>query len=225
MIYFSDISDFESPFFEAAIEFLPTIKKTEIKKISHEHSKKESILAWTLLKFVLSDYGSEIFEKLCFTEKGKPYFSGGKPYFNLSHSGNKVCVAISDSYEIGVDIQKESNFSPNMIKRVFSENERNSVAFFGGHNLFFTKLWAVKESYLKYTGTGISFDLKSIDFSKELNQSFFIKNKLYYSTFKIDDCFISACTKENDRQSIKAVPAIELINYVKNNGCGCKGEY
>ncbi|MDO4381018.1 MAG: 4'-phosphopantetheinyl transferase superfamily protein [Clostridia bacterium] len=225
MIYVSDLSDFERPFFEAAIEFLPTIKKAEIKRISHEHSKNESVLAWVLLKFVLSDYGSEIFERLRFTERGKPYFSDGKPYFNLSHSGNKVCVAISDSNEIGIDIQKESNFSPNMIKRVFSDNERNSVDFFGGNNRFFTKLWAVKESFLKYTGAGISVDLKSIDFSKELNQSVFIKNNLYYSTFEIDDYFISACTKENDRQSIKAVPAIELINYVKNNGCGCKGEY
>jgi len=225
MIYLSDISEFDESFYKKAALMLPNEKQDSVLRIAHERAKKESILAWLLLRYALSDNGITKMPAIDFSEKGKPFFGDNEVYFNLSHSGSKVCVALSFKDEVGVDVQKKADFSANMKKRVFAQNELVLAEDCDDESRYFTKLWAIKESFLKNTGSGIAYDLKSLDYSEFCMNDRFKKDGLCYTVFEIENHFISVCTAETGGQRLEVVPKGKLVNFVKLNGCGCEGEY
>jgi 4'-phosphopantetheinyl transferase len=96
----------------------------------------------------------------------KPYIkntSNTPPFYNVSHSGDWIVIAVSDS-EIGVDTELvEQSFDfRDIIKDYFSlgeisyinENEAPCEGFF--------KLWTRKEALTKATGKGLDDDLKFV---------------------------------------------------------------
>jgi 4'-phosphopantetheinyl transferase len=120
------------------------------------------------------------------TERGKPFLI--KPFndsidsneengfdFNISHSGD-YCVCASNNWsKIGVDVmkieysggQKRLAEFFRLMDRQFSQTEWNFIN--SGLNDWeklsrFIRLWALKESYVKAEGIGISFNLKRISF-------------------------------------------------------------
>ena len=78
-------------------------------------------------------------------------------YFNLSHSNDYYAFAISKE-EVGIDIEKvRDDVNINLIKRISnSKDEIKDVI----------KMWTIKESYLKYLGTGINTNFKDILINK-----------------------------------------------------------
>lgn len=215
MVCYCSIGDFDDGFFLRAAEFLPPVKRSSVLKMKNEKSKRETILAWLLLRHVLGDDAERLFQKLEFSKNGKPFFENEPIYFNLSHSRDTVCVAISSNGEIGVDVQAESNFKENVILRVFSENEikRSFEAF--DRNLFFTRLWAIKESFLKQQGCGIAFDLKSLDFSGSLPEESFESYGLFFGVKKLEEYYFSVCSFCDEPQSFERISASSLINMIK----------
>ena len=224
MVYVADIADYSEDFLEKAVLLLPPEKRNDVLKITNLKAKNESVLAWLLLRYALAENGITFFFNLEFSEMGKPSFEKTNIFFNLSHSGKKVCAALSFESEIGVDIQIQNRFSDKMKNRVFCEHERSSSKRFKDIDHCFTRLWAIKESYLKNIGTGIAFDLKSLDFSDSLCNDFFESNCLFYTVFEIDDYALSVCSSEKEKQLLQYVTADKLIDFVKNNGICRKGE-
>ena len=224
MVYIADINDFSAQFFKDALSLLPEKKREEVLKITHETARKETVLAWVLLRFALDGKGVTVLPSLSFSERGKPRFENEKLFFNLSHSKGRVCAAISTTGEIGVDVQKKSAFSKNMKKRVFTENECLLGEKQADECAFFTRLWAIKESYLKNTGTGIAFDIRSLNFSKQCLFDFFEKDGLYYSVCADNEFAFSVCAKEKREQVFRAVPCEALIEYYKTAVRAAKGE-
>ena len=97
-------------------------------------------------------------------------------HFNLSHSGDFVLCAVSESL-IGVDIEQIMPFRGGLVKRYFTDTES---AFIWGDTLptaetvhdpeicaRFYRVWTAKEAYTKMTGTGISTDLKAVGFDPD----------------------------------------------------------
>lgn len=59
---------------------------------------------------------------------GKPQISGG-PYFNLSHSGPLVVMAIHHTCPVGIDVEKaERHINAEVLNDVLSLQERNSLS-------------------------------------------------------------------------------------------------
>ena len=87
---------------------------------------------------------------------GKPYFpEHPEIHFSISHSGEYWACAIA-SKEVGLDLQEENATARarKLAKRFFHPHEQaylKSVDYRA-----FTRIWAAKESYLKYTGEGIA---------------------------------------------------------------------
>ena len=224
MVYIADINDFNALFFKEALRLLPEKKREEVLKITHETARKETVLAWVLLRFALGEKGITVLPRLTFSERGKPRFENEKLFFNLSHSKGRVCAAISAAGEIGVDVQKKSAFSKNMKRRVFTEDECLLGEKQADECAFFTRLWAIKESYLKNTGTGIAFDIRSLDFSKQCLFDSFEKDGLYYSVCADKEFAFSVCAKEKGERVFRAVPCEALVEYCKTAVCAAKGE-
>ncbi|VDM56774.1 unnamed protein product [Angiostrongylus costaricensis] len=110
------------------------------------------------------------------SERGKPYLYTPKSHlkFNVSHQGDLVVLASSESEDIGVDVMRidedrnttaqahiermASLFSDGelqMMRRATTEREKWTA---------FYRVWCLKESVLKADGTGLVNDLRNYDF-------------------------------------------------------------
>jgi len=82
------------------------------------------------------------------TPNGKPYLDGVPFCFNLSHSGDYVVCALSDT-AVGVDIEKIVPISLKVMRRFLSPNAFSPVEQM--------RLWTRYESYGKMVGIGIPY--------------------------------------------------------------------
>ena len=96
-------------------------------------------------------------------EHGKPCFRiHPEVRFNISHSGDLVICAVSD-FEIGIDIQEKSRMNTDRIaKKVMSPGEHKKYLTSSERQDFFYRVWVMKESYVKWTGDGITRELHSL---------------------------------------------------------------
>lgn len=87
-------------------------------------------------------------------------------HYNLSHADGIAACIVSD-FECGIDCENVRDFRPNVMKRAFSENEREMVekAPEGEKDLLFFRLWTLKEAYVKALGIGISYPMDTAEFS------------------------------------------------------------
>ena len=103
---------------------------------------------------------------LRYAESGKPYVGvGSGMYVSISHSHGLCAAAVSDS-EVGVDIEYIDPNRPverlkRLAERFFSQDELAYIkaeADAGDAVLpeRFFEVWCAKESYVKYTGAGLS---------------------------------------------------------------------
>lgn len=96
-------------------------------------------------------------EKLALTaveNNQKPRFENAEDiYFSISHSGAWWTCAVARE-EVGLDIQQEQKCrTERLARRFFHPKEREWLEKNG--YLYFCKMWAYKESYVKYTGVGL----------------------------------------------------------------------
>ncbi len=91
--------------------------------------------------------------------------------YNISHADGISACIISHS-ECGIDCENVREYRPNVMKRAFSENEKNMIlsAPESQRDLLFFRLWTLKESYIKAIGMGLSFPLNQANFDFENNK-------------------------------------------------------
>ena len=134
------------------------------KKELHSHAHR-------LLRECLRPYGIDYTEETLVT-KGKM----GKPslacrpdiHYNISHADGIAACIVSDC-ECGIDCERVREYRPNVMKRAFSEKERDMVEKAPDDmkaQLFF-RLWTLKEAYVKAIGTGISYPMDTAEFGFE----------------------------------------------------------
>lgn len=108
------------------------------------------------------DKTNHTMEDVVYTKNGKPCFRYGGTYFNLSHSGEFTVCVLSDK-EAGVDLEKTNHFEDRLANFVYHRQEREYIQKnYDQPDEGFTFLWTVKESIMKYFGTGLSLDPKKI---------------------------------------------------------------
>lgn len=119
-----------------------------------------------LSKILKENYNIDKYE-LIYNEYGKPFLKDNKLFFNISHDNNLVVIAISDK-NIGIDIEYLT-YNRFVLKKCFNEKEQHKVNDKVNKEKEFTKIWVMKEAYVKMKGTGIITDLKDIDTTKIKN--------------------------------------------------------
>jgi len=95
-------------------------------------------------------------------EGGKPFFpSSPQIKFSISHSGDYWACAFGTS-ELGLDIQQHTQCRIRDIsKRFFHPEEIEYLEACGYAAEEFFKIWTAKESYVKFTGRGLSQGLET----------------------------------------------------------------
>ncbi len=97
-------------------------------------------------------------------EFGKPIVDGDI-FFNLSHSGDYVVIAIS-TVKVGVDIEDTARKKDwkKLLERFFHEEEKKCVQ----NQKDFYHLWTKKEALLKCVGIGLTQNLDSFRVDQEV---------------------------------------------------------
>ena len=169
---------------------MPLIRKNKIDKYVFDEDKKLSLGAGVLLNKI-----NIINKTIVYNENDKPYVNDNSIYFNISHSDNLVACAISDK-EIGVDIESIKEFSFDLINNVYNYEEIDFIKETKDFSLY-TKLWTMKESYMKYLGTGLSMDAKAIHIDL-LNNKCLNANNVFFKSIKIKNYYLTVCSEYND---------------------------
>lgn len=153
-IYLADVSSLIGVSFDAYYEKMPKERKEKIDGVKSEKDKLLSLLAGVLLERIKSEYDKET-DEICVNKNGKPFFKKGDIFFNISHSGTKVCCAVCDC-QIGCDIQKIGEYKEKIVKRFFLPTEREYIESSEDKKDAFYRLWTLKESLIKNLGGKIT---------------------------------------------------------------------
>ena len=203
-LYYMDTSCFEnSPLFMETYSKLSQHRKD---KIDFYYFKKDRFLsmgAGFLLDFVLHSYClEEKNSKFSYVKNGKPCLKNCPVFFNLSHSGSFAACAFSE-HEIGIDIERIQIPEHALMERVCRPRELTYLRSLQGQALSsaFAKLWTIKESYMKYLGTGLTLDplRLEIDFHEPCS---LIHDgtpvQIYFKTYALPYYQLSLCSEAND---------------------------
>lgn len=88
---------------------------------------------------------------------GKPAIEGSDLRFNLSHSGDRMLVALGDSIEVGVDLERidPARDVVGLARRAFGTLEAERIAASPDPAGAFFCAWTRKEAVAKCLGTGV----------------------------------------------------------------------
>ena len=158
-------------------------------KISH---RKESKIGRLLLDKALKSLDAGEYTVI-YGGNEKPVLKSEKNlYFNISHSADYVTLAISDS-EVGCDIQEIRTYNTRVAGRNYCKKETEIIENSNKKDEVFIRLWALKESILKFTGKGLSGGLSSYDFSPYINEECFEAFDCSFYVKKIENTYFALC--------------------------------
>ncbi len=145
----------------------PEYRRLKAERYRRREDRNLCLGAGAVLAQLLLPLGLDVRDrKTALGENGKPYFPDAPSVrFNLSHSGSVVMAAVSDR-EVGCDVEKTGEAPSGLAKRFFHPNEYAAVLSCktdAERIEIFYRLWTLKESYLKATGTGMSVPLGSFE--------------------------------------------------------------
>lgn len=175
--------------------YMTSFPATEKKNHEKEHAAGKLLLSYA----VKEEYGWQTLPEINRHPYGKPYFPKyAQIYFNISHSGNRVVCALG-KLELGVDIEQIRGVKESLCKRVLSERELEWMEACENREEAFTRLWTLKESFVKTTGEGLRTELRSVEFTiqkqGEISGISCNQNGFSFYQEKIGDAYLSLCVK------------------------------
>jgi 4'-phosphopantetheinyl transferase len=158
-------------------ELQATLSGDELARAARFHFPRDRarfIAAHAIVRNVLGGYlnASPAMLEFSSNEYGKPALAGNLRNalsFNLSHSGERVVVALTRDREVGIDVEE---YIPNRADATVAEHYFSPAEVACLHALpeiirprGFFNCWTRKEAYIKARGMGLSIPLDSFDVS------------------------------------------------------------
>lgn len=123
-------------------------------------------------------------------EHGKPVLHGHPEiHFSLSHCKEGILCVVDDAGPIGCDIESLSHkYNDALLRHVCNDGEVQELLQSDDPQVAFIQLWTKKEAYLKYTGEGISNDLRQTLCQEHLSAVEIITETDYENGFAYSIC-------------------------------------
>lgn len=185
------------------------------------NDSKRSVCAELLLQYNLFQSVGRLVEMdIGYNEFGKPFMNHMNGFsYNISHSGKWVAIAYG-SNEVGIDIEKFQTGKENIANKFFTEEEISFIHAVTGKERTkrFTQIWTLKESYIKYLGTGLSTRLNSFSINAldgvVTNKNGEIQKELILKSYLFDtDYYLSVCSVE-EKITIHEIKLEDLIQFI-----------
>lgn len=169
-------ADFELA--ELRRECLAWLTKPELARFNRfqfDRHRKQLLLGRVLMRAALSCYDRSVAPaswQFIHNDYGKPAISpqqnSAAVYFNLSHSAEKVVLAVSRFEGIGVDIEcaRKPRRIAAIAQRYFSQKEAAALLALPEtlQQARFYDLWTLKEAYIKACGMGLAIPLQHFSY-------------------------------------------------------------
>jgi len=146
----------------SSLSLLPVWRRQKALSYRYDIDRYNCAKSYLLLKdLLLTHFGIDDYFKFGYGPYGKPFLVNYPDvHFNISHCHKAIFCAVGDT-PIGVDIE-EIQYDKALAKQIFSDTEIIRINGSDNPSVEFTKLWTMKESYLKLIGSGLTDDLKSV---------------------------------------------------------------
>ena len=159
---------------QAAYSRLSKARKDKADHFAFRKDRNLSLGAGLLLNYALCAYGLRE-EKMLYGawKNRKPFFPNNPDiHFNLSHSGSMAICAVSEA-EVGCDIEQFSDIGIEIAAHGFTKREYADIvsrASEAERTEQFFRYWSLKESYMKFTGLGMSLQPDSFEIQMDKTQ-------------------------------------------------------
>ena len=165
-------ADFElSSLQRHCLAWLTELELKRFQRLQFDRHRKQLLLGRVLMRVALSNYDRSVAAaswNFTHNDYGKPAISeeqnSASLYFNLSHSVEKVVLAVSRFKDIGVDVQcaRKSRRIAAISQRYFSGTEADELLNLPEEQRQsrFYDLWTLKEAYIKACGKGFTIPLQ-----------------------------------------------------------------
>jgi 4'-phosphopantetheinyl transferase len=181
---------------------LPITKIQRIDEYVFQHDVKFALIGQLLIRYLLN----RVFQKnsssflIQRTKSHRPFIQSNPSFdFNLSHRHELVCIAGTFDGQIGCDTMdyQIKPINKTLLRKKFTANENELIE---NNPWNFSRLWCLKESYVKWLGIGIGYPLLKLNFhlqTKDLTQTKIISdtkleidNQLIHSSIRFDEQII-----------------------------------
>lgn len=149
------LSEINDDIFAESLVSLNDSESDYVKFIQNSKRKKEVAVTLFIIKQL---FGNDTVLK--HNENGKPFLKNSSIHISISHSGNLLCIAYSDKYEVGIDIQFWSNALYRTVDKYLSTNEQQQLDI--NNKTVLLKSWTAKEAAYKIFNIK-NLSLKDID--------------------------------------------------------------
>ncbi len=158
-----------------------------------QHEAAYRLLFSKLREVYSVDVSSEI---ILTGSNGKPYFKDIPISFNISHCRGYVCAAFcrSDEGNVGTDCEMIRPYKKNMALKYFTDKE-NIIC--EDNDKIFTELFSLRESYVKYTGTGIAGHFKDISFDIWEGNILTDRKDISFYAYDIEGGIVTLCAERD----------------------------
>ncbi|WZX99268.1 4'-phosphopantetheinyl transferase superfamily protein [Bacillus sp. FSL W7-1360] len=190
-------------------------RQARILRMRRPADRIRSLVSELLARKYISEARHIAFAEIEFlsNEYGKPLVSEALSLsFNLSHSGNWVLFAL-DETTVGVDVEQIHSIEElSLAKRFFDPAEAAQLSELSEKQRQerFFQLWSLKESYIKWKGTGLGTPLHSFRFMKEKGEWSFSNDhgdECFFHSIRLDDShYMAVCTSKR----YDAVPQVTV---------------
>jgi len=204
-------------------KLLSAISEEKRERISCFRFKRDilrSMYGELLVRYIVSKRKRIDFDdiKFVYNTYGKPYIKDiSDLYFNVSHSGKWVACAFGQM-EVGIDIELIRDIDIEIARDFLAPPEYDSLMKRTDYARleYFYDLWTLKESYIKWTGKGLSIPLSSFrivqcNSSSEIrvfnNEKVRLKQFLLDKEYKMSVCSEESCINE---------PVILSADFIEN---------
>jgi len=129
--------------------------------VVHLQKQLQHLAAGYLLPYLYPDFP---YQEVVYPEQGRPFVSGDRYFFSLTHSGNMAAAMVSASGAVGIDLEKITDRVHRIRHKFLSDVEWEWVQGQGEEmqRELLTLLWTVKEAVYKWRnipGTIFSQDI------------------------------------------------------------------
>lgn len=182
-----------------ALPHLDDVRRKRVARLRLPLKRAQCVAAGLLLTHLFGKDGDP--PRLAYSEHGKPSLTKeNAPNFSLSHSGRWVFCAVSDR-PVGMDAQEERFVTRRVMSRTLAEQEENWVRENGTSR--FTRLWSMKEAFVKYTGAGLSIPLRSVQLNVPPLCGWDAQNEVYWHLTTFDGKLaVTVCGEEAECDNI-----------------------
>ena len=161
---------------------LPKFSKAFQQKIKgyYQWTDAQASLLGRLLLFK----GAEIYNKqyteadIDYNNYQKPFFKDQELKFNISHSGELVVCVLSNTLDLGVDVEMIKAIDLESFRSQMTPTEWKKVVVASNKLEAFYDYWTAKEAVIKAHGVGLSLPLKSFEI---LEAKANVAGTLYYT--------------------------------------------